>query len=256
MARLLSAEEHAAYARDGWLIKRGLVPAGEIAAISAETEQLLSRGDLMAQNNLRVRWQYHYLTGAPIFELFDPITDIAPACDALARGPRLTGLLAELLDGPVCLYKDKLIYKPPGAGGYPLHQDFIAWRRFPESFTTVVVAIDPAGDESGAIELYPGAQRGGCLAERDGNFHILPDDAVAGFPAVRPALEPGDALVFGAFMPHRSDINRSTRSRRHLLLSYNAAREGGDLRAEHYRAFHHWLRSMYGAMGLGDLYFK
>jgi ectoine hydroxylase-related dioxygenase (phytanoyl-CoA dioxygenase family) len=73
---------------------------------------------------------------------------------------------------------------------------------------------------------------------------------------VQPVLEPGDALIFGGYMPHRSGVNRSASQRRHLLFSYNARSEGGDQRAEHYQAFHHYLRSVYGTMGLGDLYFR
>ena len=45
------------------------------------------------------------------------------------------------------LFKDKLIFKRPGALGYGLHQDYIAWKSFPESFVTVIVAIDPATEE-------------------------------------------------------------------------------------------------------------
>jgi ectoine hydroxylase-related dioxygenase (phytanoyl-CoA dioxygenase family) len=203
-----------------------------------------------------VRWQYHYDTGAPIFELFDPVTDIAPRCDGWYRDGRIAAVLQGLLGEPVVPIKDKLIYKPAGAGGYPLHQDFIAWRSFPESFTTVVIAIDGAEADSGPIELYPGAHARGCLSDRDGNFHILQDEDVAGFPSVKLALQPGDIAIFGAFMPHRSAQNRSAKSRRHLLFSYNAVSDGGELRADHYQAFHHWLRSMYGAMGLGDLHFR
>jgi hypothetical protein len=227
-----------------------------LAAVAAESEALLARTELMATTNLRVRWQYHYDTGAPLFELFDPVTDIAPRCAALMTDARLTGWLAELLGDRVHPIKDKIIYKAPGSGGYPLHQDYIAWPSFPESFTTVVVAIDPATVENGWIEVFPGAQAGGCLAERDGNFHILRDSTVAAFQPRALDLAPGDAAVFGAFMPHRSAPNRSAVSRRHLLFSYNCDRDGGDQRRQHYLDFHHWLRSMYGAMGLGDLTFR
>jgi len=125
------------------------------------------------QNNLRVRWTHHVDTDVPIFELFDPIVDIAPRCRELALAPRLTAVLAGLLGDKVCLFKDKLIYKPPGAAGYPLHQDYISWPDFPVSFTTVVVALDRGDAQSGAIEVFPGGHGKGYLSERDGNFHML-----------------------------------------------------------------------------------
>jgi hypothetical protein len=253
---ILSEEERAAYARDGYLVRRAVFDAAEVGAVAEETDALLQRQELMAQNNLRVRWQYHYDTGAPIFELFDPVTDLSPRCDGWMRDPRLTELVGEVLGDRVHPIKDKLIYKPAGAGGYPLHQDYIAWPTFPKSFTTVVVAIDAADEGNGCIEVHPRAQAEGCLSELDGNFHMLPDDSVASFPGKKIAMQPGDVLMFGGFMPHRSDVNRSERRRRHLLFSYNADGDGGDLRRDHYQAFHHWLRAMYGAMGLGDLYFR
>lgn len=253
---VLTPAEIEAYRRDGFLIRRGLFSAAEVHEVAAETDALLERKELMAQTNLRVRWQYHYQTGEPIFELFDPVVDLAPKCEGWARDRRIAEVLEELLGDRVHLIKDKLIYKPVGAGGYPLHQDYIAWPTFPESFTTVVVAIDAADAANGCIEVYPGAHAGGCLSDRDGNFHILPDSEVASFSALRLELGPGDAAFFGAFMPHRSAENHSDRRRRHLLFSYNAEKDGGEQRREHYQAFHHYLRSIYGAMGLGDMYFQ
>jgi len=245
-----------AFARDGFVVVRALFTPDEIAAAAAETDALLLRDELKANTNLRVRWQYHYQTGEPIFELFDPVTDIAPRCDRLMRHPKLIAAVEELLGEGVHPIKDKLIYKAPGSGGYPLHQDYIAWPTFPRSFTTAVVALDGADGENGCIYVYRGAHARGLLSEADGNFHILPDSTVAGFERVALELQPGDAAIFGAFMPHRSEVNTSSRSRRHLLFSYNKDSDGGDTRRVHYHDFHHYLRSIYSAMGLGDMYFK
>jgi ectoine hydroxylase-related dioxygenase (phytanoyl-CoA dioxygenase family) len=248
--------DRSAYERDGYLVLRGVFDPAEVAAVATETEALLAREDLKAMTNLRVRWQYHYETGAPVFELFDPVTDIAPRCDAWFRDPRLTSVVGELLGERVHPIKDKLIYKPAGAGGYPLHQDYIAWPTFPKSFTTVVVAVDAADASNGCVQLYRGAHARGLLSEPDGNFHMLSDSVVAGFERVDIELQPGDVVVFGAFMPHRSDTNRSNRQRRHLLFSYNRDGDGGDCRRTHYEDFHHYLRTIYSSMGLGDMYFR
>lgn len=252
----LTREQIDPYKQDGFLILRSLFSPEEIERAKKESEALCTREDLIQKNNLRVRWTYHCETYEEVFELFDPIIDISPQCKALALHPHLFATLRALLDDEIFLFKDKLIYKPSGAAGYPLHQDYIAWPAFPESFTTVVIALDAADEENGCIEVFPGAHKKGCLSERDGNFHILDDELVEGFSPVALTLAPGDAAIFGCFMPHRSGINRSAGSRRHLLFSYNAARDGGEQRAAHYQAYQHYLRGVYGAMGLGDLYFK
>ncbi len=244
------------FERDGYVVVRGVFSPDEVAAVSAETEALLLREELKANTNLRVRWQYHYETGAPIFELFDPVTDISPACDKWFRDTRILTLVGDLLGERVQPMKDKLIYKSAGSGGYPLHQDYIAWPTFPKSFTTVVIAIDGADAANGCIRLHPGAHARGLLSEPDGNFHILADSTVADFPPKPLELEPGDVAVFGAFMPHCSGFNKSNRGRRHLLYSYNKDSDGGDCRRVHYDDFHQYLRSIYSSMGLGDMYFK
>lgn len=252
----LETEAHERYRDDGYLVLRGVFSAEEAVLLGAEVNALLGREELTRRNNLRVRWQYHFQTRQPVFELFDPIVDISPRCAAWCEDPRLLEPIGELLGDRPLPVKDKLIYKLSGSGGYPLHQDFIAWPNFPRSFTTAVIAVDPATSDNGCVRVYPGAHRRGCLAPEDGGFHLLPDEVVAGFDPLDVTLDPGDVLLFGAFMPHRSGINRSDQSRRHLLFSYNAASDLGDVRREHYEAFHHWLRIAYGAMGLADLHFR
>jgi hypothetical protein len=243
------------YKTKGFLVLRDVFRPDEVKAVQDEAEALLAREDLKDRQNLRVRWQVHLETMEPVFELFDPIVDIAPKVKAWASDARIVNSLETLLGEGVHLIKDKLIYKPAGAGGYPLHQDFIAWPGFPETFTTVVVAMDQATEDNGWIRVYPGAHVKGCLAERDGNFHMLDEALVDEGSAVALDLAPGDAAVFGCFMPHQSAPNRSRSQRRHLLFSYNAAREG-DQRATHYETFHHYLRTVYSMMGLGDMHFR
>ena len=50
---------------------------------------------------------------------------------------------------------------------------------------------------------------------------------------VRPDVEPGDIVFFDSYAPHKSDTNTTSRPRRALYLTYNAASHG-DLRATYY----------------------
>jgi hypothetical protein len=255
-AGALSAGQLQDYEARGYLILRGVFGPAEVAEAAAEAEALRGRTDLIHADNLRCRWQPHAETGEKLFETFDPFLDLAPVCARLARDRRLLDVLADIYGEEACLFKDKLIYKPPGARGYGLHQDFIAWPGFPRSFVTVVISLDPSGPDNGCTEVYPGCHRNGCLSPEDGNYHELPLSAVAGTPAMPLALQPGDVAMFGCFTPHRSDPNRSGRWRRQLYLSYNAASDGGDLRERHYQDFHRWLRQRYAEHGKSDVYFR
>ncbi len=154
------------------------------------------------------------------------------------------------------MFKDKLIFKPPGAKGYDLHQDFIAWPDFPRSFLTAVIALDGTDLENGCTVVYPGYHRQGCLSPEDGDYHPLPRELVDEAKAVPLVLEPGDVAIFGCFTPHGSAPNRSQRWRRQLYLSYNAFSDGGERRQKHYEEFHLWLRKKYAEYGKHFVYFK
>jgi ectoine hydroxylase-related dioxygenase (phytanoyl-CoA dioxygenase family) len=234
---VLTSAQRGAYQEQGFLVVRGLFSLAEMALVAIEAERLLERTDLKDTNNLRCRWQNHVDTGECLFETFDPVIDLSPLCGQLARDPRLLGLVAELYGEPAYLFKDKLIFKPPGAKGYDLHQDYISWPSFPHTFVTAVVAIDPAGRDNGATEVFPGYHTRGCLTPEDGDYHPLPLDAVDEAAGVVLELEPGDVAVFGCFVPRRSAPNRSDGWRRMLYLSYNADSDGGETRDAHYAEF-------------------
>lgn len=246
-----------AYERDGYVVVRGLIPRDLMARAADEAKDLPERcKHLVSTKNIRCRWQDNVFTGECTFETFDPVIDLSPACRDIAFAPPLMVLLHDLYGEPARLFKDKLIFKPPGVKGYGLHQDWIAWPGFPHSFLTVLAPFDRADVGNGCTVVYPGYHRGGPLTPEDGHYHDLPAGTVDEATAVPLLLEPGDVAVFGGFTPHRSDPNASDRWRRQLYLSYNKHSDGGDQRDHHYREFHAWLRTKYAEHGKTDPYFE
>ncbi len=243
------------YTRDGYVIVRGLFPAALMTELVRESERLLARKDLIDLRNLRCRWQNHCHTGECRFDAFDPITDLSPPVAKITSDERLLEVLQQVFGEPACLFKDKLIYKPPGATGYGLHQDYIAWPGFPRSFLSVVIPLETTTQSNGCTILYPGRHREGCLSAADGDYHELPLSTVDDATAVPLELDPGDIALFSGFAPHRSNNNDSTQWRRQLYLSYNALSDGGEQRAAHYREFHTWLKKKYAEYDRHDTYF-
>jgi 2-aminoethylphosphonate dioxygenase len=253
----IGTDLRAAYDRDGFVVVRSLFDPALMQEASAEADRLLTECErLKSVKNLRCRWQNNVFTGECTFETFDPVIDIGPVCKRLAFHSRLLELLGTLYGAPARLFKDKLIYKPPGVKGHGLHQDWIAWEGFPRSFLTVLVPFDPADRDNGCTVAYPGYHRNGPVSEQDGKYHELPAEMVDEAKAVHLALAPGDVAVFGGFTPHRSDPNVSDRWRRQLYLSYNADSDGGEQREKHYREFHAWLKVKYAEYGKTDTYFE
>jgi ectoine hydroxylase-related dioxygenase (phytanoyl-CoA dioxygenase family) len=252
----LSAAQLQQYARDGYVVVRGVFSAPEMAMLSIESERLLEMKHLQDVNNIRCRWQQHVDTDECLFDAFDPVADLSPFCDELARDPRLVDIISAIYGEPAHLLKDKLIFKRPGAKGYDLHQDFISWPSFPKSFITAAVAIDPSDKHNGCTEVFAGCHKAGCLSPRDGDYHTLPAEQMDESRRVYLELEPGDVAIFGCFTPHCSGPNRTDCWRRVLYLSYNAESDGGDSRDAHYAEFRGWLKRKYAEYGKMQTYYR
>ena len=135
----LTPQQLAAYHEQGFLLLREFFPRALLAEAAEEAEALGARRDLIDVQNLRCRFMPNVRTGACEFECFDPVVDIGPVCRRITYDANLLVALGELYGEEACLFKDKLIFKPPGVRGYGLHQDYIGWPGFPKSFVTVVV---------------------------------------------------------------------------------------------------------------------
>jgi ectoine hydroxylase-related dioxygenase (phytanoyl-CoA dioxygenase family) len=253
---VLTAEQVAQYDRDGFIVLREVFTADEIACLGAEAESLMQRKELIDKQNIRCRWSDHVETKECTFDCFDPVIDIAPVCRFFAYDERMLQPLRELYRDDAFLFKDKLIFKYPGMKGYQLHQDYIGWASFPESFVTAIVAIDSTERNNGATEVFPGYHTQGCLSTKDGDYHELPLSMIDEATGVLLELQPGDVAIFCGFTPHRSAPNLSDRPRRQLYLSYNAGRDGGEQRDAHYREFHEWLVKKYAEYGKTSVWFR
>jgi 2-aminoethylphosphonate dioxygenase len=244
------------YHANGFLIQRGVFPIAEVEELAAEAARLFERKDLIDKDNIRCRWQDTTERSECRFDCFDPVIDLSPVCSDVARHKSILTIASALFGEPACLFKDKLIFKPPGALGYALHQDYISWKSFPTSFITVIVAIDSCDARNGATEVFPGCHQRGCMAPQDGMYHELPRESVDSSTGVMLKLQPGDIAVFSGYTPHRSAPNRSKQFRRLLYLSYNALSDGGERREQHYAEFHHWLKDRYAEHGKTNTFFR
>ena len=252
----LTEEQISNYQRDGVLLIRNAFDEREVRDLGDEADRVLETHDhLLNENNLRTRYTPHHENGKPIFEKFDPFVDLSSVARAMVQDERILQPLSAIYGEPACLFKDKLIYKPPGATGATLHQDWISWPGFPESFITVLVAIDPFTATSGATEFYLGEHKRGYLSPRDAQHHILKESQFE-VRAKPLEMEPGDMAIFSCFVPHSSAPNFANTPRRGYFISYNALSDGGDQYQSHYAEFHQWIRARYPEARRSELYFE
>jgi hypothetical protein len=227
----LDAERQTSWESCGWALIPGFLGADEIAMLCREADRLLQRRHLFEQ---RGTVPFSPTRG----DRLDPVIDVSETFTALAFDPRILALAESVAGGPVQLMKDKFIAKPPGAGGYGVHQDGAYWMGLnidPDRFLTVAIFLDDATPEKGPIECAPGFHRG-----------LLTDPAQVGDPD-ESLLEPftviearaGDVLLLHSLTPHRSGPNQGDEMRRALLFSY-----GLDDRPDLYERYYQLKRSI------------
>lgn len=252
----LSSEVQAQYHKDGFIVLRSVFSSQEVVEFQGEADRLLNQLDLIDASNIRCRWQKNLETGSLRFDGFDPVIDVSPVFAGLASDERIVGALSSLYGERPFLVMDKLIFKPPGALGYGLHQDYVSWPSFPKSFVTVIAGIDGANSLSGATEVFPGFHQRGCIGPQDGKYHELSGDQVDLSKSITLDVAAGDVAIYSGFTPHRSGANKSKQWRRLLFLSYNAASDGGDQREAIYERYKVRLIETLPQHGRSNLFFR
>merc|ERR1712188_46812 len=134
---------------------------------------------------------------------------------------KLAMACGDLIGEEVVLFKDKINFKLPGGDGFKAHQDQAAgWGKYIDWFMSIGVFVDPSTEEHGALEVASGYHKDGLLGEEWTPIVDLD------LPYQMVECEPGDALFFDSYVPHRSALNNSDKSRRALFITYNKASEG------------------------------
>ena len=252
----ISPEQLQAYHDDGFVILRSVFSSAEMDTIQHECDQLLTAyANGIDPMNVRCRFMPHHESGEPLFEVFDPVNDLSELLRQVCFDSRIMNMLEAIYQEPAELFKEKLIYKMPGANGYRLHQDIPqSWPGWPRSFLTVLLAIDGSNRSNGCTEVYRG-YHGGFLSA-DPNEYMLPDHCVCHSRREFLELEPGDVAIFHGLAPHGSAANQSAGPRRAFYISYNARSDGGDQRQSHYTAFQGMMKDRLIQASTGVPYFR
>ena len=224
--RRLSADEVARFHDDGYLHKPALFDAEEVALMR---QALANDADIADQRNTMAM---HDADGSVTTTVLwtDPGDDLFGAiarCERVVEGAEL------LLGGEVYHYHSKLTLKAPETGGaWNWHQDYGYWyfngNLFPDMLS-VFIAIDPATQENGCLQVLRGSARMGRFDHElvGGQLTAEPErvaHALERLEVVSCEMAAGDTLFLHCNTLHGSSKNVSRRSRNVLLCCYNAAR--------------------------------
>ncbi|KAL4872784.1 hypothetical protein BDV12DRAFT_161521 [Aspergillus spectabilis] len=166
----------------------------------------------------------------------EKFVDYHPEFRELLYGEDLLGILSALAGEEMLLFKDKINYKQPHGNRFDAHLDAPAYDHITPGpgieHITANFAIDAANPANGCLEVVPGSHKMEVEFENHGRILIAWEER---HEWVRIPLEPGDVLIFGSHLAHRSKENRTGESRTSLYATFAPRRSGEGLRGEYYR---------------------
>jgi len=226
----LTEEQLQFFANKGYLILRDILSPSQTKDLQQWAQQIY---DL--PRTPEVPWMpYEEITstGTRVLCRTENFASHHPDFNSLLNGPPLLPILQQLSGEPMRLFKEKINYKLSGAGGFAPHIDANAYTHVKKiAHLTILLAVDPTTMTNGGLEVVEGSHKM--------SVPINPADA-----CIEPAwvaeqtwtpveLAPGELLVFGSYLAHRSGKNMSRESRKAVYATYNCAAEG-DLRESYY----------------------
>ncbi len=226
----LSAEQLAAFERDGFVGPIAVLEPGEVGALRARVDDLRQRLRELEPRLYEVEQAWsekpdavvcHFLGGWRVDE----------ALRALIDDPRLTVPCAQALGvDRLRFWHDQVFYKPPRhTGVVPWHQDYSYWTRTePARHVTINVMLDDADEQNGCVQFVPGSHRFGLLPKLpfdsplDAIHDVLTPEQAAAFRPVPVPVPAGSATLHHSHTLHGSAGNRTDRPRRALVFNYMA----------------------------------
>ena len=234
MPSIFTADQRAAFERDGYAIVRGLFDAEEIGLLREAIEKdpaiashFYDRFDASGKSTRMALWNQ---PGDSVYGL-------------AARSARVVDTMADLLGGEVYHYHSKLTAKEKFDGGaWEWHQDYGYWYNNGNLFplmASVQIALDRCDRANGCLQVIPGSHLMGRIDHglmKGEQVGVDPERIkviLERFAVAWAEMDPGDGIFFHCNTLHRSDQNRSASRRWTLICCYNAARN------DPYRAHHH-----------------
>lgn len=229
---MLTADEQAAWQRDGFLIRRGFAHQPTMQRMLTRVVEICRRH--AAAEDVSPALVLPEARGNPLArEPEDRISKVFRlhrdgVFEEFARDHAVLDLIGDLLGSDLDCFLSQFIFKTPGAYGQPWHQDAHYFPFEPDAQLGVWLAVTAATLENGCLYVLPGSHREAVHAhvrdERPGSnygyLEIVDHDMGAAVPVL---MQPGDLLLFHSHLMHRSTDNVSDGIRAAMVYHYSPA---------------------------------
>jgi len=219
---MLSESQHRAFHEDGYVAVPGLFSDEQISTLHeiARADRALAQAGAMKDGS----------GGESKIWLSTELKQ--DMYSAFAHSRRVVEPLEQLFGEQIMHFHHKMMLKEPRVGGaWEWHQDYGYWYNdgflYPD-MVSCLIAVDKADQENGCLQVLRGSHKlgridhgkvGGQTGADAERVAVIADR----LELVYCELEPGTALFFHANTLHRSDQNRSERSRWSLICCYTTA---------------------------------
>ena len=205
---------------DGYVLKKNLFSEDEINKLKKFIESSSDK-----KNDAR---ETRSSTGKLSITLWDHPSD--DLFGKFSTNERIVKPMEEYLGDEVYHYHSKIIWKKPGDGGFDWHQDYGYWYHnaclYPDMGSCFIM-LDRATKENGCLKILKGSHKVGRIGHgvSDTPEQTADMERIAELEkrheSVYITAEPGDVLFFHANLLHSSDENKSSDSRRTLIVCFN-----------------------------------
>ena len=226
---MLSQEQIEQFHRDGFLVVRGMYNSDEMKDIERWTSEVA--GSPEKPGHYMMYFESSKQDGSRIISRIEDFVSFHEGFARLITRRRMQQAVSDLFGESAVLFKDKINFKLPGGDGFKEHQDVQAgWDDYGKLHITAMIAIDETNAENGSVEMIPGMHKQGLLGKMWAPLTDT-DTSNASYQPVH--CQPGDAVFFDSYAPHRSLPNKTDQARRVLYITFNATSDG-DQRAQYY----------------------
>jgi phytanoyl-CoA hydroxylase len=225
---MLSAREVASYHERGYVVVPDVLTPGELAEVRRAVDEIVEGARSVTKHDGVYDLEEGHSPEAPRVRRIKAPHRLRPVFDRIARHPKVTGVLADLIGPNIRLHNTKLNMKWAGYGsGVEWHQDWAFYPHTNDDVLATGIYLDDCDMENGPLMVIPGTHEGPVYDHHaNGRFCGAIDVESAGLDISRAVPLTGKAgtmTVHHARLLHGSVDNRSGRPRRLLLHEYAAA---------------------------------